>query len=145
MYIKELFIVTFVVFSVGNVACLPTANGGQGDVYHLKAVADVWLEGSYNNNWYGWLLVGAHAGYRKKRSLLRFENIPSACKTVNFAMMYIYYSHSHKARSQSVTQAPFISRTIQAHRVLKSWNETQATQYKRDSYKKMDNTIFGLG
>ena len=144
MYVKELFIATFVVFSVGKVACLPTANGGQGDVYGLKVIADVWLEGSYNKNGYRWLLVGAHAGYRKKRSLLRFENIPSACKTVNYAMMYIYYSYSHKASWQSVTQAPFISRTIQAHRVLKSWNETQATQYKRDSSNKWTTPYLGL-
>ena len=144
MYAKELFIATFVVFSIGKVICLPTANGGQGDVYGLKVVADVWLEGSYNKNGYGWLLVGAHAGYRKKRSLLRFENIPSACKTVNYATMYIYYSHSHKARGQSVTAAPFISRTIQAHRVLKSWNETQATQYSRDFSNKWEIPYLGL-
>ena len=145
MYIKELFIAAFVIFSVGEVTlCLPTAQGGQGDVYHLKVVADVWLESSSNLNSYSWLLLGAHAGYPKKRFLLRFEDIPSECKTVNFAMMYIYYSHSHKASWQNVTVAPFISRTIQAHRVLKSWNETQATRYNRNSRRKWKTPYLGL-
>ena len=145
MYIKELFISALVIFSIGEVTlCLPTAQGGQGDVYHLKVVADVWLEGSGNYNSYSWLLLGAHAGYSKKRSLLRFEDIPSDCKTVNFAMMYIYYSYSHKASWQSVTEAPFISRTIQAHRVLKSWNETLATRYTRNSRHKWKTPYLGL-
>ena len=146
MNIKEIFIVALVVFSVGEVTlCLPTAQGGQGDVYHLKAVADVWLEStSYSHNNPSWLLLGAHAGYPKKRILLRFENIPSDCKTVNFAMMYIYYSHSHKASWQSVTQAPFISRTIQAHRVLKYWSETQATRNYRYSRVKWTTPYLGI-
>ena len=125
MHVKEIALATFVVFSAGKVTCLPTANNGQGDVYHLNAVADVWLEGSFNKNYYSLLLLGAHASYRKKRSLLRFDDIPCACKTINYASMYIYYSHSFKAEWQNITEAPFISQMIQAHRVLKSWNETQ--------------------
>ena len=131
-----------VVFSVGEVSfCLPT---GQGDVYHLKVVADVWLESSSNKNSYSWLLIGAHAGYPKKRSLLRFEDIHTECKTVNFAMMYIYYSYSHKASWQTVTEAPFISRTIQAHRVLRYWNETQANRYNRTSLHTWVTPYLGL-
>ena len=48
-------------------------------------------------------------------------------------MMYLYYQYSHKASWQTVTQAPFITRTIQAHRVLKSWKETQATTVRTNS------------
>ena len=145
MYIMEIYIAALIIFSVGKVTfCLPTANGGQGDVYTLKVVEDVWLEGTSNYNNYPWLLVGKHVGFNKKRSLLRFEDIPNDCKTINFAMMYIYYSYSHKASWQSVTKVPFISRTIQAHRVLKQWNETQATRYIRNGSDKWDTPYLGL-
>ena len=145
MYIKELFTAALVIFSVGEVSfCLPTAQGGQGDVFNLKVVADVWLENSFNYNSYQWLIVGKHPGFPKKRSLLRFEDIPNDCKTVNFAMMYIYYSYSHKASGASVTAVPFISRTIQAHRVMRSWNETQATRYNRNSRRKWKTPYLGL-
>ena len=141
MCIKELFIAALVIFSVGEVSfCSPTAQGGQGDLFTLKVVADVWLENSFNYNSYQWLIVGTHPRFPKKRSLLRFEDIPSDCKTVNFAMMYIYYSYSHKASSG----VPFISRTVQAHRVLKSWNETQATRYNRNSKRKWKTPYLGL-
>ena len=48
-------------------------------------------------------------------------------------MMYIYYAWSSKATWMSVTEVPFITRTIQAHRVLKSWVETEATTTMRYS------------
>ena len=44
----------------------------------------------------------------------------------------------------SILEAPFIDRTVQAHRVLKSWNETQATQYKRNKLKKWARPYLGL-
>ena len=103
-------------------------------VYKLKVVEDVTLESpSTNYNYLQYLITSYHPGYPKKRSLLRFENIPSGCKSVNHAMMYIYYVYSHKASFYTVDQAPFVTRTIQAHRVLKSWKETQATSTRRDS------------
>ena len=103
-------------------------------IYKLKVVEDVTLESeSTNYNYLQYLITSNHPGYPKKRSLLRFQNIPSGCKSVNHAMMYIYYVYSHKASFYTVDQAPFITRTIQAHRVLKSWKETQATSSRRDS------------
>ena len=42
--------------------------------------------------------------------------------------------YSHKVSLYTVDQAPFITRTIRAHRVLKSWKEAQATRTKRDHY-----------
>ena len=48
-------------------------------------------------------------------------------------MMYLYYAYSSKPSWMTVNQVPFITRTIQAHRVLKSWNESQATTTKRYS------------
>ena len=82
-------------------------------VYKLNVVEDVTLEReSKNFNYLQYLITSYHPGYPKKRSLLRFENIPSGCKSVNHAMMYIYYVYSHKASSYIVDQAPFITRTI---------------------------------
>ena len=42
--------------------------------------------------------------------------------------MYLYYVYSHKASFYTVQQAPFISRNIQVHEVLKEWEESQATK-----------------
>ena len=114
-------------------------------VYKLKVVEDVTLESaSTNYNYLQYLITSYHPGYPKKRSLLRFENIPSGCKSVNHAMMYIYYVYSHKASFYTVDQAPFVTRTIQAHRVLKSWKETQATSTRRDSSYNWHTQYLGL-
>ena len=116
-----------------------------GFLYRLNVVEDVWLEQpTTNNNGSQYLIIAKHVGYPKKRSLLRFEDISSACTNVNYANMYIYYSYSHKASWQSVTQAPFIARTIQAHRVLKSWNETEVTTIYRYSGAEWDQPYLGL-
>ena len=107
---------------------LAQVDTGAGTVYTLKIVEDVCLERPTSNfNYLQWLIVGFHAQYPKKRSLLKFQDLPASCGTVNYAMMYLYYAYSHKASWQSVYTSPFISRTIQAHRVLKPWKESQAT------------------
>ena len=114
-------------------------------VYKLNVVEDVTLERESSNfNYLQFLITSYHPGYPKKRSLLRFENIPSECKSVNHAMMYIYYMYSHKASFYSVDQAPFITRTIRAHRVLKSWKETQATSSRRYSSYNWHTNWLGL-
>ena len=103
-------------------------------LYKLNIIEDVWLEKSNTNyDHYQWLIVGRHIQYPKKRSLLRFEDIPSDCDNINYAAMYLYYSYSHKASWLTVDEAPFITRAIQAHRVLKSWKESEATSTKRYS------------
>jgi len=143
MYVG-LFSAVLGILSMGS--CFAQTNVGAGStVYKLNVVEDVWLEGSYSNyNNYQWLIVGKHPGYAKKRSLLRFQDIPSGCKTVNHAMMYLYYIYSHKASWQTVDQAPFITRTVQAHRVPRSWKETQATSTKRLSGYKWFAQYLGL-
>ena len=120
------------IISVG--ICNAQHDIGAGTVYRLNVVQDVWLEQpDVNYNSYQWLIVSKHTDYPKKRSLLQFKDIPTACTTVNHAMMYLYYAYSSKASWMTVNQVPFITRTIQAHRVLKSWNESQATTTKRYS------------
>ena len=109
-------------------------NLGPGiDVYKLEVVEDVVLErGTRQFNYLEHLIVGFLPDYPKKRSLLRFEDVPSGCKSINEAIMYIYYVYSHKASFHTVEKTPFITRTIRAHRVLKSWKETEATSTRRD-------------
>ena len=97
-------------------------------IYKLKVVEDVTLERGYTNfNYLEYLITSFHPSFPKKRSLLRFENLPSGCRSVNYARMYLYYVYSHKAGYQSDTQVPFITRTIRAHRVLKPRRQSEAT------------------
>jgi len=100
----------------------------------LNVVEDICLEKSTTNyNSLQWLIVGRNIQYPKKRSLLRFEDIPDAYEIIEQAKMCLYYAYSHKASWHTGTEAPFITRTIQAHRVLKSWKETEATSKIRYS------------
>lgn len=142
---KLLCSIVLIVFSINATVCFAQTNVGAGTLYKLKVVEDVWLEQSTKNyNSYQWLIVGNHIQYPKKRSLLRFEDTPSDCKSVNQAMMYLYYSYSHKASRLSVNQAPFITRKIQAHRVLKSWKETEATTTNRYNGASWQKVYLGL-
>ena len=144
---KMKFVASFAVFVLLSLeeATGQTDLGPGITVYKLKVVEDVTLErGSTNFNYLQYLIVGFLPGYPKKRSLLRFEDVPTECKSVNHAMMYIYYVYSHKASFYTVDQAPFITRTIQAHRVLKSWKESQATSTRRDSYNNWHTPWLGL-
>ena len=113
--------------------------------YTLTVVEDATVERGFKNfDYLQYLIVGLHPDYPKKRSLLRFENVPSECTTVIRATMYLYYLFSHKFGSYTNAEAPFIARTIQAHRVLKSWKETEATSTKRDFSKFWSTQWLGL-
>ena len=127
------YMCTILMIAFGISTCL-AQNLGARTLYRLNVVEDVSLERSSRNfNYMEWLIVGRHIQYPKKRSSVRFEDVPSNCTNVNHAMMYLYYHYSHKASWYTVSQSPFITHTIQAHRVLKSWKETQATSTSRDS------------
>ena len=99
----------------------------------LKVVEDVTLErGSTNFNYLKYLIVGTHPRYPLKRSLVRFSpsRLPE-CSRIRSAYLYLYYAYAHKASFMSEQQVPSFARTIVAHRVLKSWSETQATSTRR--------------
>ena len=95
--------------------------------HRLKATGDVWLEWELNNNGNDFLLVGLHPGYPLKRSLLKFEDIPSSCEEVVTATMHVYYQSAYKASFCSESQVPWIPRPIEARQVLKNWSEHEAT------------------
>ena len=112
-----------------KVEAVTTSDLGSGTVYTLQVVKDVTLErGTTNFNYLQYLIVGLHPGFPRKRSLLQFEDLPSNCTEMHWATMYLYYVYSHKASFYTVQQAPFISRNIQVHEVLKEWEESQATK-----------------
>ena len=126
---------TIVLIAFGISTCFAQTDVDDGTLYKLQVVEDVWLERSTRNyNSYQWLTIGTHLDYPKKRSLLRFEDIPIVAVQQSTMQWCISTTiiHTRPCSWHSVTQAPFITRTIQAHRVLKSWQETQATTtYKK--------------
>ena len=105
---------------------------GSNTVCRLEAIKDVFLENSGNKNYHTILIAGYHPGYPIKRSLLKFEDIPSVqCVCVRRAEMHIYYWYGHKASFQTEQEAPYIPRPLVVRQVLKSWSETEATRYNR--------------
>ena len=113
-------------------------------VDYIEATADVWLENGRNYNYNNFLIVGLIPQYPKKRSLLKFEDIPSSCEQVISAHMYLYYWYAHKASWQTEQQAPFIPRPLQVRQVLKSWTENQATRYNRFHSAPWSTSYLGL-
>ena len=75
---------------------------GNGYIYKLEATQDVFIYDSSNYNFYNFLIVAKHPFYHKKRMLLQFQDLPSTCKQVEWAKMYLYYWYSHKASSRTV-------------------------------------------
>ena len=119
------------------------SNYGKETICTLSATKDVWLEGG-NKNSYNFLIVGKHPQYPKKRFLIQFENIPSTCRSIQWAKMYVYFWYAHKASWQSVQQAPYIVRQLQVHQVKKSWSESQATVSYRLSGQRWSRSYLAL-
>jgi len=114
----------------GTVTSITLFDSGDGYVFKLMVTQDVWLENSSNKNNWQFLIVGKHPSYNKKRSLIQFETITEKycpVKRLRWAKMYVYFEYAHKASWQSILAAPYISRPLQVHRVLKSWDEAVAT------------------
>lgn len=143
-------LVILLIISVGICSANNSANNSTcpGTLYKLEVVEDTWLElhtSSVTNNNQEYVIVGKHINYPKKRSLLKFEDIPSACTTVNHAVMYLYFTYASKPTSIPNDEALAACRTIvQAHRVLKSWTETGATSSVRYPGAPWQSTYLGL-
>ena len=99
---KQLCVVVLIVFFTDISDTFAQGSAGNGTLYRLNATESVWLEGPYATNFSYLLLVGKHASFLKKRSVLRFEDIPSACMNVNHAAMYLH-SCTIILQSSSVT------------------------------------------
>ena len=121
------YLYMFIVFLEGF-----TGDLGNGIVTRLEATQDVWLErGDVNYNSHEVVLVGNHYGYPKKRFLIQFENLPSKCKPVKCAKMYLFFFYAHKASFNTVRECPDIPRALRVHQVKKEWSEAQATSALR--------------
>ena len=136
------FIILLFLLTIANT---PYRDLGNGELYKLHATKDVLLEGDDNKAHHNFLIVGKHPSYAKKRTLIQFENLPSTCSHVQWAIMYLYFHYAHKASFQSVSQAPYIPRTLQVHQVKKDWSETQATSIRRFSNTNWSNSYLGIG
>jgi len=128
-----MFLFNFVVLWIAlcvTVTSITTFDSGDGYVFKLMVKQDVWLENSSNKNNWDFLIVGKHPSWNKKRSLIQFETITEEycpVERLRWAKMYVYFEYAHKASWQSVLAAPYISRPLQVHRVLKFWDEAVAT------------------
>ncbi len=109
-------------------------NLGNGWLYTLGSTQTAWLEGPGNRGGrHQYLIVGNHPQYPKKRSLVQFEDLPSQCKSIKWAKMYLYFHYAHKASWQSVDVVPYIERGLAVHQVKKPWREEEVTSSHRDS------------
>ena len=120
---------------------------GRDTICTLAATKDVWIDSNQGGNHHHIreLIVGRDRhSTGKRRFLIQFENIPSTCRRVKWANMYVYFSHAHKASWQSVHVAPYIPRELEVHQILKSWSETQVTATHRYRSVRWNHTDVGL-
>ena len=123
-----------IVITIVWISCshgLLTRNFGNGILHLMNATADVIVYDGSNQNNLNFLIVGNHPGYPLKRSLVKFEDIPSDCTNIKWAKMYLYFWYSHKASFRSDSDVPYIPRPLQVRQVKKSWLENQATRDNR--------------
>ncbi len=105
---------------------------------------DVWLENTSNfdQNSAGLLIGKAANPYPKKRTIIKFNiagsGIPSSA-TVLSAQMKLYYYSANNGGSGS-----WVDRWVQAHQILVSWNEAQATSVNRLSSTPWNVAYVGL-
>ncbi len=139
-------LIVFLLSAVHTSYCYSCSPSGSTTLCRLDATQDVWLEGA-NKNSYDFLIAGIHPGYPLKRSLLKFEDIPSNCQEIVSASMHVYFWYAHKPSFMTEAQVPWIPRPVQARQVLKSWSETEATPNVRSRntpwsvrYLGLDNT-----
>lgn len=130
------FILSFVQVSF-SCSCSPVT------LCRLDATEDVIVYSSTQNH-FNFLIVGLHPYYPLKRSLLKFEDIPSTCSKVVRATMHVHYWYAHKASFLSETVVPWIPRPLEAHQVLKSWEEAQVTWDVRFSGAPWSEPYLGL-
>ena len=106
---------------------------GNGYIYNLSVTQDVYIHDSSNHNNEKFLAVAKHTGLPKSRILLQFENLPSTCRKITSAKMYLGYWYSYKKSSMTVQEVPFISRELQVHQIKQAWREDEATSINRQS------------
>ena len=129
-----------------SLACHTSSAQVTEKIYTLGVTNDVTLErGSQNFNYLSYLIVGTHPDYPLKRSLMKFQDIPSDCSLPLQATLNIFFVYAHKASFKTDSEVPSFTRYITAHTVLKSWVESEATSTKRSNWANWDEPWLNLG
>ena len=129
-----------------SLTCLTISAQVTQRTYRLQVTKDVTLESGLTNfNYLEYLIVGTHPGFPLKRSLMKFQSIPSECTLPLQAALNIFFVYAHKASYMSDSQVPSFTRYITAHTVLKSWVESEATSTKRSNSANWDSPWLNLG
>ena len=110
----------------------------------MNATDDVFVYNGHNQNFYDFLIVGNHPGYPLKRTLVKFEDILNACKSIQWAKMYLYFWYSHKASGSSDEDVPYIPRPLQVNQIIKYWNENTATRDNSQHGVQWNTSYLGL-
>src|SRR3989344_4730292 len=111
----------------------------QATTVEFEAVKDVWLEGTSNHGGNDFFIIGRQLGFPKKRSLIEFNlnTLP-----VDAVILDATLRLNHNFCSSTGT-GPAVD--VYVHKVLKDWNEYEATQYKRTNTGDWDNQYLNLG
>ncbi len=117
---------------------------GNGILYRMNATDDVFVENGRNKDYHDFLIVGNHPDFSLKRTLVKFEDIPHTCKSIQWAKMYLYFWYSHKASDMSDAAVPYIPRPLQVNQIKKYWNENTATRDNRQPGVEWSTPYLGL-
>ena len=90
------------------------------------------------------LIVGIHPDYPLKRTLVKFEDIPHTCKSIQWAKMYLYFWYSHKASFMSDNEVLYIPRPLQVNQIKNYWNENTAMRDNSQLGVKWNTSYLGL-
>ena len=113
-----------------SLACLTSSAQVMEKIYTLGVTNDVTLErGSQNFNYLSYLIVGTHPDYPLKRSLMKFQDIPSDCSLPLQATLNIFFVYAHKASFKTIQRCLHSPGTLQPTLCSNhGWNLKQRAQ-----------------
>ena len=141
---KQVIITLLILIATEYSLALLKLDYGNGIFYRMSATDDVFVYNGGNQNFRDFLIVGNHPDYPLKRTLVRFEDIPHTCKSIQRAKMYLYFWYSHKASFMSDAEVPYIPRPLQVNQIKKYWNESTATRDSSQPGVQWNTTYLGL-
>ena len=141
---KQIVITLVILIATEYSLALLKNDYGNGILYRMNATDDVFVYNGYNQDFRDFLIVGNHPGFPLKRTLVKFEDIPNTCKSIQWAKMYLYFWYSHKASFMSDEEVPYIPRPLQVNQIMKYWNENTATRDNSQPGVKWSTRYLGL-
>ena len=122
---KQVIITLMILIATEYSLALLKHDYGNGILYRMNATDDVFVYNGYNQDFYDFLIIGKHPGYPLKHTLVKFEDIPHTCKSIQWAKMYLYIWYSHKASFMSDAEVLYIPRPLQVTRLKSTGMRTQ--------------------